>query len=236
MKLLSLQVGLPRVLGDDEACSVMDRRWETGFFKEPVKGAVQVNLTGLEGDGQADVENHGGPDKAINVYPEEHFPYWKEVLGLECKPGAFGENFTTCGLLESEVCIGDIFRIGDVRVQVSQPRQPCWKLARRWKVKDLAALVQRTGYTGWYFRVLREGSVQAPDRLGLMERLYPKWTIAAANDIIYNQKENWELAAQLASCPPLSAEWQKMLSARAEKRQNNSEDQRLIGKKAEGGS
>lgn len=232
MNLLSLQVGMPQVFGNDGAASVMDKKWETGFYKKPVQGFVHSSYSGLAGDGQADLKNHGGIDKAINVYPEEHFAYWKETLGIECEPGAFGENFTTRGCIESDVCIGDIFRIGDLTVQITQPRQPCWKLARRWRVKSLAALVQETGYTGWYFRVLTEGNVQAPDLFELLDRPHPEWTVAQANDIMH-QKKNWALTAQLSSCSALSQSWQTTLKIRAEKQQNHSESSRMIGENTE---
>ena len=123
---------------------------------------MQVTPTGIEGDGQADLVNHGGVDKAICVYPLAHYPHWQEMIGRELSPAAFGENFTVDGLTEADVCIGDTWRVGeDVLVQVSQPRQPCWKLARRWQRKTLALEVQESGKTGWYFRVLEEGTVQA---------------------------------------------------------------------------
>ena len=217
MKLLGLQVGLPQKLGRADATDAMDKEWESGFYKLPVEGSLFASHTGLTGDGQADLENHGGPDKAINAYPQEHFSYWKEELNLQCQPGAFGENFTTQGLTEEEVFIGDTFQIGEVTVQVSQPRQPCWKLARRWRVKSLAALVQQTGRTGWYFRVLTEGKVKAGEEFKLIERPHPEWSIAKANDIMHHLKKDKEAAFQLGSCPALSESWKVSLLARAGK-------------------
>ncbi len=174
-KVLSLQVGLPKTVGSAQSPDPMDQIWTTGFFKAPLSGLVWLGLSNLAGDGQADLENHGGLEKAVNVYPIEHYSYWTRALDLpELPPGAFGENFTTVDLLESTVCIGDVFKIGESLVQVSQPRQPCWKLARRWRVKDLAVQVQKTGRTGWYLRVLREGRVQAGANLILIERPCPK--------------------------------------------------------------
>jgi len=193
----------------------MDREWTTGFFKESVVEVRQVTTHGIEGDGQADLVNHGGPDKAINVYPSEHYALWSEALGLPFGAGAFGENFTTIGMTENEVCMGDIFEGGELRLQVSQPRQPCWKLARRWRIKDLALQVERTGRTGWYFRVLSGCSVQPGMKLNLVERPAPQWSIAIANEIMHHRKNDAAAALALAACPGLSASWQQSLTRRA---------------------
>lgn len=214
MKLLSIQVGTPQTHGHADATEPMDKPWVSGFFKSVVAGPVQVTRTQISGDGQADLVNHGGPDKAINVYPSEHLHYWQAELGLPLPPGAFGENFTVAGSLESDVCVGDVFRVGEVIVQVSQPRQPCWKLARRWRIKDLAARVERTGFTGWYLRVLQEGVVEAPAEFTLLERPHPEWSVALANEIMHHRKDDREAAHALAQCPALSASWITSLSRR----------------------
>lgn len=229
MKLISIQIGMPKFLGSAEANDPMDKAWESGIFKNPVTGPILVHDKGLIGDGQADLKNHGGLDKAINAYPQEHFSYWKKHLGITCEPGAFGENFTTNGLIEKDVFIGDIFHIGKLTVQITQPRQPCWKLVRKWKEKSLAALVQQTGYTGWYFRVLQAGEVEAPGELKLIDRPHPEWSISRANDIMYNQTKDWDTSHQLGSCPALSENWKNTLLMRAEKRQNKSDQPRLKG-------
>ncbi|MDO9102916.1 MAG: MOSC domain-containing protein [Candidatus Nitrotoga sp.] len=213
IQLLSIQVGLPKTLGTPNASNTMDQEWTTGFFKETVLSPIWVGTTNLAGDGQADLRVHGGPDKAINVYPFEHYAFW--LAELDCKElpnGAFGENFTVAGILETKACIGDIFELGDALVQISQPRQPCWKLSRRWRVQDLVARVVRTGKTGWYFRVLREGNVQAGAALALVERPYPEWTVATANNVMLHRKENYVAAQALADCPALSGSWKATLS------------------------
>lgn len=213
IQLLSIQVGLPKTLGSPNASNTMDQEWTTGFFKETVFSPVWVGTTNLAGDGQADLRVHGGPDKAINVYPFEHYAFW--LAELDCKElpnGAFGENFTVTGILETKACIGDIFELGDALVQISQPRQPCWKLSRRWRVQDLVARVVRTGKTGWYFRVLREGNIQAGAALALVERPYPEWTVATANNVMLHRKENYMAAQALADCPALSSSWKATLS------------------------
>ncbi|RMD61489.1 MOSC domain-containing protein [Candidatus Parcubacteria bacterium] len=190
-RLISIQVGRPRQLGIEGAPDPMDRPWVTSFFKDPVDGPVWLGLTNLAGDGQADRENHGGPDKAVLAYAAAHYPLWRSELGRPDLPfGAFAENFTIEGLTEASVCIGDVYAIGDVRVQVSQPRQPCWKIARRWRIKDLTARVRETGRTGWYLRVLAEGYVEPGLPVTLIERPYPQWTVARATEIMHRRRES----------------------------------------------
>ena len=213
--LVSIQVGKPQNLGTEG--DPTDRPWSTGFIKSAVAGSVWLGQTNLSGDGQADLVNHGGLDKAVCAYPASHYPDWYEDLALPMGFGAFGENFTVDGLTESVVCIGDVWAIGSALVQVSQPRQPCWKLARRWSVKDLALRVQQTGRTGWYFRVVCEGTVTAGDVLTLIERPEPSWSIARANEVMHHRKTDFALAAVLAGIPSLSASWKATLGARAEK-------------------
>ena len=215
LTIIGLQVGLPRTLGTVDATEPMDREWTTGFFKQAVTGLRRVAALGIEGDGQADLINHGGPDKAINVYPSEHYAGWEKELGLTLQAGAFGENFTTIGMTEHEVCVGDVFRANELVVQVSQPRQPCWKLARRWRIKDLAARVERTGRTGWYFRVLSEGEIQAGNVLTLVERRTPEWSIAAANDVMHQRKHDASASLALSACHGLSESWKSSLKRRA---------------------
>ncbi|MFP5503622.1 MAG: MOSC domain-containing protein [Candidatus Sericytochromatia bacterium] len=210
----SLQVGLPRTLGLEGAPEPMDRPWTTGFFKAPVAGPVWLGAEGLEGDGVADRRVHGGPEKAVLVYGAPHYPAWEHELGLVLPPGAFGENFTVSGQTEAEVCLGDIYAVGEALVEVAQPRQPCWKLSRRWRVPDLAVRVQASGRTGWYLRVHREGRVAAGDRLILLDRPHPEWTVAEANAVMHARGED-RAAAALAACPALAPGWRKTLEARA---------------------
>lgn len=231
-KIVSIQIGLPKIYGSADAVEPMDKLWTSGIFKHKVEGRVWLDKLNLEGDGQADLAHHGGAEKAVNVYPAEHYGYWRTVLNVpEMQFGAFGENFTTGGLLENEVCIGDIFAVGEAIVQVSQPRQPCWKLARRWRIKDLAASVQRTGLTGWYFRVLQKGHVEEGVILQLVERPHPEWTISLANTIMHHRKHDLEAAQSLASCPALSENWRESLSKRAATGKIADISERLVGSK-----
>ena len=213
--IVSIQVGRPTVCGDKTASDQMDRPWMTGFFKEPVEGIVWLSKSNLSGDGQADLKNHGGPEKAILAYSADHYPAWQLEMSRRNLPyGSFGENFTIAGLTEETVCIGDTYSVEDVRLQVSQPRQPCWKISRRWGIRDLAERVQSTGRTGWYFRVLTEGFVERGLQIILRDRPYPQWTVARANEMMHHRHNNRHAAAELASCLLLSSNWRSTLSAR----------------------
>jgi MOSC domain-containing protein YiiM len=214
-ELVSLQVGQPRTRHSPAADDNRPAQWTTGFFKAPTDAAVWLGETNLDGDGQADLRVHGGPDKAVNVYPSEHLAQWVQLLGVgDGAPGAFGENFTTAGLLETDVCIGDVYRIGEALVQVSQPRQPCWKLARRWGCPELPARVRSTGKTGWYLRTLEPGHVRRGDAIERVEHPFPRWSIAEANRIMHNPRSPAAECRELAGCPALSADWRAKLLAR----------------------
>jgi len=210
--LASIQVGKPKSLGDPAAANPVDQPWTTGFFKSPVPGPLWLGSTNLEGDGQADLRVHGGPDKAVLAYSAGHYPRWNKELDRGDLPsGAFGENFTLEGLAEANVCVGDVFDVGEARVQVSQPRGPCWKLARRWRLADLPARVLKSGRTGWYLRVLREGEVEAGLPMTLIERPFPEWTIARVNEVAYRTRDPGD-AARLADCASLAAGWRQLFA------------------------
>ncbi|MFN8525390.1 MAG: MOSC domain-containing protein [Chloroflexota bacterium] len=189
-----------------------DGVWTSGIFKEPVAGAVWLRTTNLDGDGQADLTNHGGPDKAVLVYSADHYPRWTAELSRDDLPhGAFGENFTVAGLDELTVCIGDTFQIGAAHVQVSQPRQPCWKLERRLRHPGMIGLVQATSRSGWYVRVLREAQVAPDTPVTLLHRPHPEWTIARASQAMRYRLEQPAEAAALGCCPELATSWRSRL-------------------------
>lgn len=158
-QVVSLNVGKPKTV------EYRNQQLSTGIYKLPVAGPVALHAEGFDGDGQADLVNHGGPDKAVCVYPLEHYAFWEEQLGRKLDYSAFGENITARGLLETEVCIGDVYEIGTTLLQVSQPRFPCFKLSQKHGPADMPARVLSTGYSGFYFRVLREGQLAAGDRI-----------------------------------------------------------------------
>lgn len=200
-RLLSVQVGQPREVADGEGI------WETAFFKEPCSGPVEVRRLGLAGDGQADRQVHGGEDKAALVYSADHFAAWRQEPGMASLTyGGFGENLTVEGEDEGSVCIGDVYRVGGAVVQVSQPRAPCWKLARRWGLDSLPRRVLETGRSGWYVRVLEEGPVQAGDVVERIERRATGLTVLLACRQLYGARTDWDLnaSAALAACPELA--------------------------------
>ena len=213
--LVSIQVGMPRQWGDDSSSELMEQPWTSAIFKDPVKGRIRLSQTNLDGDLQADSANHGGVHKAVLAYSADHYPQWRVALSIPDMPfGGFGENFTIAGLAEETVCIGDTFVIGDVRVQVSQPRGPCWKLSRRWRIQDLDAQVEANGHTGWYMRVLKEGFVGAGEVVRLEDRPFPQLTICLAHRIMYRQVVDSATAEAMVICPLLAPAWREKLARR----------------------
>ena len=206
--LVSIQVGEPRSYTTPPRFSKRPAPWSSSFIKHAIEGPVRLGAENLDGDRQADLSAHGGRDKAVNVYPAEHYPHWiAEGAVAEFIPGTFGENFTVRGLLESELCIGDRFRIGEAAVEVSQPRQPCWKLAHFLRQADMVKRVIAAGRTGWYFRVLEAGAVCAGDAIALLDRPFPRWTLAEANRLMHRDPNDLAAVEALASCPALSQSW-----------------------------
>jgi MOSC domain-containing protein YiiM len=210
MRIISLNVGLP------SAQRYEDRKIITGGAKKPVPRAL-LRFENLDGDRQADRVNHGGFEKAVCVYPFDHYPYWNRQLGRDLKPGAFSENLTVSGAIETEVCVGDVFRIGEAMVQVSQPRMPCSKLAGKNGSKMLPKLIGDTGYTGFYMRVLSEGLVAADDSFDL-ERAHPeRITIAEVNSIIYEKSYDVALIKRLAELAEFSEVGRTLFAQRLER-------------------
>jgi MOSC domain-containing protein YiiM len=228
--LVALCVGQPTNYGQEGAADPMDRPWRTAFFKEPVDGTRWLGTTNLEGDRQADSKSHGGPEKAVLAYSADHYAAWhNELPGLRLGYGAFAENLDVAGLTEADVCVGDVYAIGDAAVQVSQPRMPCWKISRRWRMPDLSHRVQVAGRTGWYFRVLQEGEIGPGLDVVLLERPNPKWSVERCNEVMYRLKHDRDLAASLAAVPELAASWRETLARRAETGKSPSERRRLVG-------
>ena len=209
--LRSVQVGTPHVLEEPD-------RWVTAFFKASVEGPVRLCAENLEGDRQADLTVHGGPDKAVCVYSADHYDDWRRHLGAAPEgPAWFGENFTVAGHTEWTVSIGDVYRVGTALVEVAQPRGPCWKLGRRWQRPDMQKLVIQSGRSGWYLRVRDEGVVQAGDALTLVEPPSPQWTIALVNELTYQHNitaQTQMLRQELATCPALADNWRGELAQR----------------------
>jgi len=216
--LRSVQVGAPRhyngvVTGQELAREgARPRAWDTSFVRVPSTQPRWLHTTHLEGNAQADTENHGSPTQAVLLYAAAHYPLWQAELGLpEIGPGGFAENFTVDGLSEETACIGDIYALGDARIQVTGPRYPCWKIERRWGIAGLTAQVAATGRTGWYCRVVAEGQIEPGLPIELVERPYPRWTAALTNDLGHGRNPDAALARQLAACPLLNPWWAELV-------------------------
>lgn len=206
--LLSLNTGRPAALNLPHGLT------RSAIVKAPVVGPRELTPTGLVGDEQADLRVHGGPDKAVCVYPFDHYLYWRGRLGHELAPGAFGENFTTSGLLETEVCIGDTYGVGNVVVQVSQPRSPCYRLAALHSRPDMVKLVVSTGYTGFYLRTLRPGTVEPGARITLLSRCSPGVTVARTNGVTYASRPSEADVTAVIESPGLASTWREALEDR----------------------
>lgn len=212
-QIFSVQIG--QIERFDAADMTADS-WTSAIRKVKISGAIHVGPTGLEGDEQADLVNHGGPDKAVLAYASTHYEKWNaEFPELNFEPGGFGENLTIVDLDESVCCIGDTFRIGNCLLQISQPRQPCWKLSERWSLPKLAVLVQHNGRTGWYYRVLKEDVIAAGMIVELVDRPNPEFSVARANSIMYSKPRRQEDDRQLADCAALSKSWKAHLEQRS---------------------
>ena len=210
MKLICVNVGLPREV------TWKGKTVTTGIFKEPVSERVMVRSLNLDGDRQADLTVHGGADKAVYVYPFEHYDYWRgELPNTELTPGIFGENFTTTGLREEDVNIGDLFEIpargrfqtGTVKLMVTQPRMPCYKLGIRFGRPDMVKRFLASRRTGFYFRVLQEGEVGTGDTLELVSRDENNVTVADITQLYVNAEDNPELLHRAAQLEALPKSW-----------------------------
>jgi MOSC domain-containing protein YiiM len=193
----------------------------SGIDKAPCSSRVYVDTSGLSGDEQGDRRHHGGVEKAIHHYAFEHYAAWKQDLPASSdhfdRPGTFGENFSSVGMTESSVCIGDVYLVGRATLEVSQARQPCWKLNVRTGVPDMAAKVQETGRTGWYYRVLRPGWVQAGDTLLLLSRPNPEWPLRRLLHCLYVDRLNRAALTQVVALTALTPSWRRLAEARLER-------------------
>jgi MOSC domain-containing protein YiiM len=214
--LQSVQVGTPRRYGTPGTQDAMEQPWETSFVRAPSPEPRWLYTTHLDGNAQADTKNHGRPDQAVLLYAAAHYPAWRAELGRpDIGPGGFGENFTVDGLSEATACIGDIYAVGEARSQVTGPRYPCTKIARRWGIPTLTARVAETGRTGWFCRVVQEGMIVPGLPISLVQRPYPEWTVAMTNDFGHFRNRDVETAAALAACPLLDEWWRRLVVRRA---------------------
>ncbi|MGH9833395.1 MAG: MOSC domain-containing protein [Blastocatellia bacterium] len=209
MKLISVNVGLPREI------FWKNRVVTTGIFKEPVAGRVAVRKHNLAGDQQADLSVHGGPDKAVYVYPSEHYEFWRsELPGVDLPWGMFGENLTIEGLMEDEVNIGDRFRIGSSALAVTQPRMPCYKLAAKFGRDDIIKRFLDSGRSGFYLAVIEEGEVGAGDEIERIHRDENDITIAATVNAYVNGAGDQDWLARASRHESLPEGWRKHFQKR----------------------
>ena len=209
MKLISLNVARPRL------AMYKGNTLNTGIFKQPVSGPVALRKLNLDGDRQADLAVHGGPFKAVYAYPSEHYEFWNaELLAADLPWGMFGENFTTEGLLESGLHIGDRLRIGSAIVVVRQPRMPCHKLAVKFQRDDILQRFLSSGRSGFYFSVEQEGTVEAGDSFEFLSREPLDITIAEMNHLFVDDKYNQELLNKAMTTPALPEDWRDYLRKR----------------------
>lgn len=209
MKLLSLNVARPRL------AVYKGKTINTGIFKQPVSGPVHLRTLNLDGDRQADLSVHGGPYKAVYGYPSEHYPDWRrELPGVDLPWGMFGENFTTTGLLEDDLHVGDRFQIGSSIVMVCQPRVPCYKLAAKFQRDDILERFLLSGRSGFYFSVEQEGSVADGDAFELLKRKQDGITISEMNRLFVREKYNQDLLRKAIHTAALPEDWREYFSER----------------------
>ena len=212
MKVLSISVGLPREV-----------KWKgktvsTAIFKEPVSGPVLLRQLNLEGDKQADLSVHGGPTKVVYTYPREHYDFWRsELPEMDLAWGVFGENFTTEGLEEESVHIGDVFQLGTTRLVVTEPRMPCFKLAIRFGRTDIVKRFLQSQRSGLYFGVMQEGTVQAGDRFELLSTDPQCLKVADITRLYTTDKGDAELLKKAVATSALPEKWRGYCNHRLEK-------------------
>jgi MOSC domain-containing protein YiiM len=202
MKLLSVNVGLPREI------EWQGKRVRTSIFKSPASSHVRVMTLNLKGDEQSDLSVHGGVHKAVYAYPSEHYPFWREeVPDLDLAWGAFGENFTTEGLLEEAVHIGDRLRVGSAEFVITQPRMPCFKLGIRFGRPEMVKRFLRSGRTGFYLAVLEEGQVTSGDSIELLAQDEHGVTVTDVVNLYSAGATNQDFLRRVSELPALPADW-----------------------------
>jgi MOSC domain-containing protein YiiM len=212
MKIVSVNVGLP-----------LETSWKgktvtTGIFKSPVNGSITLRKHNLDGDEQADLSVHGGPTKAVYVYPLQHYAYWRDELApIDLSYGSFGENLTVEGVDEEGICIGDLFRVGTAQVYVTEPRMPCFKLGIRFGREEMVKRFLKSQRTGFYFGIVEEGQVQAGDTLEPLSRHPDGLRVAAVTRLYTTERRNSGLLRKAASVQALPRSWRDYFEHQLEK-------------------
>ena len=203
MKVISVNVGLPGLL------PAGDRIVMSGIVKQPVAGPVLVRTLNLDGDGQADLSVHGGVDKAVYAYPSEHYALWQEELRLDLPWGAFGENLTITGLAEETTNVGDRLGIGTAVFEVSQPRLPCFKLEAKFQRNDMIKRLLDTRRTGFYLRVVQEGTLRAGEPIVVIQQHPARLSIREITDLYLTKDAEQSRVKRALSVDALAASWRK---------------------------
>jgi MOSC domain-containing protein YiiM len=215
-RLASVNVGLPETVSFD------GRDVSTGIFKEPVHGPVGVARLGLAGDGQADLSVHGGVDKAVYAYSLVDTAYWRRTLGRDdLGPGTFGENLSLEERSDEDFALGDVLRVGDAVLQVTQPRQPCVKLALKLGLPRFPKQFTRSGRVGFYLRVLEEGTLEAGDRIECVEREDDRLSVRALNAALMLGEGGDSTLRRALDSPALSAAWRRAIEERLARRRDD---------------
>ena len=213
MHIISVNVGLPREV------NWKGKRVSTGIFKKPVAARVVARRLNLDGDRQADLTVHGGEEKAVYVYPAEHYDYWRQELPNTALPwGVFGENLTTSGLLEDAVNVGDQFRVGAALLQATQPRLPCYKLGLKFGREDMVRRFLTGGRYGWYLAVVEEGEIGAGDPIERVHRDPHNLTVADIARLYLHERHNRAMMQRASEHEGLPAGWRAYFQERLEQR------------------
>jgi len=203
--------------GRIEARTLEGRTASTAIGKTAVTGPVHVGTLGLEGDEQADTRNHGGPDRAVCVYAAERYPYWEARLGRRLQAPAFGENARVSGRLEEDVVLGEVWQVGPVRLQVTEPRVPCWVPAAHNGETKLTAWMSRTGYTGYLLRVLQEGALEAGAAIEVVERPERALSVMELNRLYFRDREDADGLRRALAADGLLPGWRELLEEQLER-------------------
>lgn len=204
---------------------------QSAIAKQPVAGPLYADSQGLQGDEQGDRKVHGGIHKALHHYPFEHYRRWIDQLGPRAlleQPGAFGENISTLGLTEADLCLGDVLRCADVMLEVVQTRQPCWKLNDRFDLPDMSLRMQQSGMTGWYYKVLEPGYLEAGQTLVVEHRPFPRWPLPRVLEVLYQRPLDQAALRELRGLP-LVPSWRDLVERRLELGQVEDWNKRLYG-------
>jgi MOSC domain-containing protein YiiM len=208
IEIINFAIGLPKTMPYGN-----QKEMETGICKNKTEEAF-LTKEGFCGDGVANLKYHGGPDRAICIYPHEHYRLWEQEFDISLPPSAFGENLTVTNMLERDVCIGDVYQLGEAVIQVTQGRIPCSTITRRMNVQGLLKRIAETGYTGYFCRVLKEGTVRHHSNIQLMKRHPQQVSILFANEIYFHRQTDVEGIKKVLEVQELANQWRESLAGR----------------------